>query len=1066
MFGLGRLLALILLFWAGLATGRAEALPDAEFLSLCAGERGYVVPQTLKKALADGANVNFTGPRGMTPLMAFVSAHREADREALAALKVLLAAGPNLEAHSEEGGTALGYAILNQAGPRVISALLTAGAEVGTPIGPQGSGLPPLLLAAGLEPDPLVSALLWIDGAGREFQENRRELLAQAEGRPEVLRLLTGALEADSEEGLPYFTATPADPGLRERLKEMDDQFRPPRNEEDAWLDYLQWQIDLPTNLGARRELFGRTETEAWIDEYTLRLTAAEPGLAPRPRDRIILPGPRPSGAAIDALAAADRQVIVLLYDENLLVAYEKDSGRELWRRRPNGPTRIMPVGRLVLAATAWGGGLGEALVLDPLTGAVLLELPDLDAPKWIVDAGRRALIISTDLTLDILDLNSWKSRRWTWHELLNTQGWDEASRMARTFQNTILTEYGEGLDEEGRFARPGGDLFHPPPPPSRAALDRIRASLMARGYTSELVILAAEKKSQPSFIVGPACRDACGRAEAATSLVLVNPARNRLDYLAIPGPADAPQYLTRGHLAASEEEARIQFSPDGALLAVTEDTGAVHFFNARTQGRHLGVIPHHTALAEGAAVGDLRLLALLADDQPPLALFYDPADDRHFLVEANPNGVWPQPLDPGTGIGLTAWAATAAGHWAAGLSDGSLWLMSPDRPAPSLLAAPPGAPWSALAFSGDGRTLAAASGREVRLFRGGRPEHKSTLAGEVGRLALDPSGRWLWAGLTFSGNAPNPALVEGRFSIGRPALAMVDWNAPGHPLYKAAIGPVLALRPSTGGVMAIIDPTATEAALVAEDPAPEQDEDEALDQDYTPVGEDKPRGPARTAERWLRGRADLWPFDQLRPTGILSLHRPGRLFAGLTQTELFHQEKDPDRPYFMLSREGLTSRRPGRLTAGDHQRRLSPAAFDSSGRLAAFPELDGGSLHVFNLASGRKIAHGPAGDPEGLLGAAFLQGSSRILTFGQGGLVRLWSLKESRPLLTWAFAEGGRWAAVTPEGLFDASHPNETDHILRSVGRSPALPLYSFAGDSLRPGLSASLLSRSPSAD
>jgi hypothetical protein len=778
-------------------------------------------------------------------------------------------------------------------------------------------------------------------------------------------------------------------------------------------------------------------------------------------------------------VAVADRQVVVLVYAENLIVAYEKDSGRELWRRRPSGPTRIMPAGRLVLAATAWGGGLGEALVLEPLTGAVLLTLSELDDPKWIVDAGRRALIISTDLTLDILDLSSWKSRHWSWHDFLDRQGWDEASLSARTHQNRILAEYGESLDEEGRFTRPGGDLFLPPPPPGRAVLDRARLSLRARGYIGEPVLLAAEKKSHPSFVLGPACRDACSREEAAASLVLVNPARNRLDHLTVPGTS-GEQPLPRGLLAFSGAEARLEFSPGGALLAAAEDTGAVHFFNAWNQGRHLGTIPAHTGLAEGIAASDLNLLALLADDQPPLALFHDPAGDRHFLAEAGPGGALrPRPLDPGTGVGLTAWAATASGHWAVGLSDGSLWLMAPGRPAPSLLAAPSGALWSALAFSGDNRTLAAASGRELRLFKAGRPEpFKPSLAGEVTHLALDPGGRWLWAALTFSGNAPNPALVEGQFSAGRPALALVDLNSPGYALYKAIGGPVLTLGHDRGGALALVDLDASGQSLAAEVPAPgpghEQgevlDEDEALpDEDELPLAEDAPRRSlARAADRWVRGRAALWPFDHLRPTGLISLYKPGRLFAGLTSAELFHQERDPDRPYFTLGREGLADRRPGRLKADDHQRRLSPAAFDSSGRLAVFPELDGGSFHVFSLATGRKIANGRPGDPEGLLGAAFFRDPSRLLTFGRGGLVRLWSLKEpqSRPLLTWAFAEGGRWAAVTPEGLFDASHPEESDHILRSVGRSPALPLHSFAEDSLRPGLSAAFYGPSPSAD
>ncbi|MDR2935195.1 MAG: hypothetical protein LBV70_04865, partial [Candidatus Adiutrix sp.] len=708
--------ALAGLFWAGLAAGQAAASSDEEFLSLCAGEKGHAAPLTLKKALAEGANVNFAGPRGRTPLMAFVSAHRETYREALDGLKVILAAGPNLEAKSEEGGTALGYAILNRAGPRVIAALLAAGAEAQTPIGPQG-GLPPLWLAAGLEPDPLVSALLWAGGAGRDGRAARNELLAQAGRQPEVLRLLKGALEADGEEGLPLFTAAPPDPALKARLKELDARLRPPRNSAEAWLDYIQWQIDLPLNVSARRDLFGQTEASAWLDEYAFRLAWAVPGPEHRPRDRVILPGPRPAGAALTAtLAAAERQVLVLVHAGNLMVAYETASGRELWRRRSGGPTQILPVGRLLLAATAWSGGLGEAVVLEPLTGTVLLTLTDLDDPKWIMDAGRRALIISTDFSLDIFDLSAWKNRRWSWRDILDRQDWDEARRSARTLQNKILADYGESLDDEGRFTRPGGTLFQAAPVPGRDMLDLARASLNSRGYSGEPAPLAVERNNRPAFILGPACQDLCGPEESASPLILVNPVHNRLDALTVPGPA-GERVLTQGRLTASKADSRFEFSPDGTLLAATEDTGAIHFFAARNQGRYLGTLPPQARLAAGGTddllVRDLRLLALLTDDQTPMALFHAPAKDRHFLAKIGLGGgfLHIRPLEPGAGVELAAWAATPAGHWAAGLKDGGLWLLSPGQPAPVLLATPPRAAWSALAFSGDGQTLAAASG-------------------------------------------------------------------------------------------------------------------------------------------------------------------------------------------------------------------------------------------------------------------------------------------------------------------------------------------------------------------
>ena len=1004
--------ALAGLFWA--SASQSAALAEAEFLSLAAGERGHVSPTALKKALAGGANVNFVGPRGLTPLMAFVSAHRETDREALAGLNVILAAGPDLEARSEEGGTALGYAILNRAGPRVIAALLAAGAKARTPLGPQGD-LTPLFLAAGLEPDPLVSALLWAHGAGHGLPGS--ELLEQAKHQPEVLRILKGALEADDEEDMPLFTTAPPDQNLRARIKELETRLRPPRYAED--IDYLQWQIDLPLNVAARRELFGRTEPEAWLDEYAFRLNAAGPGPPPKPspRDRVIFPGPRPDETVQEALAAAGRRVAILVYPSGLMVAHETASGRELWRRRPDGPTQLLPVGRLLLAATAWSGGLGEAVVLEPLTGAALLTLIDLDDPKWTVDAGRRALIISTDLTLDIFDLSAWKNHRWSWQTLLENQSWDEARRSARAMQNQVLAEYGENLDEEGRFTRPGsGSLFQPAPVPGRLMMDRARASLKARGYGGDLSPIAVEKIPPPVFVLGPACPAACGPDEADTPLILVNPVSNRLDALTVTEPAGG-RPLTRGRLAESEG---LKFSPGGTFLAATEDTGGIRFFAARDKGRYLGALPPQTRLTrdENAHIllRDLRLQAILTDDQSPLLLFNDPAEDRALLAEADLAGtaLIPRPLEPGNAAGLAAFAATPAGQWAAGLTDGGLWLLRPGQPAPVHLAAE--GPFSALAFSGDGRTLAAATGPNIRLFKGGRPEPlELTLTGEVAGLALDQGGRWLWAALT----APAAGGSE-RF-----ALALVDLSGQGPPLYQPTLGRVLALNYGQGRVVALVE---------------------------APPNQLEPKTLEPTARfSWARGRAEILIFDQQRLAGQTAMNLPDRLFAGLSSREIFHQEIN--RPFAALGRLSLDDHRPGRLTSAGRGRRLGPASFDLSGRLAVFPELDGGSFYVYNLASGREITRGRDGDPEGLLGATFLKDPSLLLTFGRGGLIRLWSLKGAEPrlLLTWTFTLDGRWAVVDPRGLFDSNDPGGLDHILWSVGRGPARPLNSL--DNFRPG-------------
>ncbi|MDR3038670.1 MAG: hypothetical protein LBV21_05220 [Candidatus Adiutrix sp.] len=1052
-------LAAVWLLGLGPAARPAAALTNEEFLSLCAGEKGRADPLALRRALAAGADVNFTGPKGLTPLMAFVGAHRDADREALAGLRVLLAAGADLTARGEEGGTALSYAILRRSGPRFISALLAAGAPADGPVGPRGE-VTALLLAAGLEPDPLVSALLLAAGASAEAPDLPR--LADRNPNPRVARFLENARRAapGRAEGLPLFAEVPADPALRAGLKEMDALARAPKGAETemAWLDYLKWQIDLPLNVAARREIFGRTEAEAWLDEYAFYLTAtADPaqGLPAEriPRDRIIIPGREPTPGADDAVAVNDRRVVILRYGRQLLVAYETATGRELWRRRPGGATHFFLVDRVLLTATPWGGGFGEAVVLDPLTGAPLLTLTGLDDPKWTVDAGRRAFIISTDYSLDIFDLASWKNRHWSWAELLDHLPWDEARRAARTRQNEILAQYGETLNDEGRFARHSQDLFQPNPAPGRAMLAKARASLKSRGYDFDLVPLAVERKNYrpPVFMLGPACPEICGRAEAATPLMLVNETRNRLDALIVP-TKNGGRALTRGDLAASvPEDGRprppLEFSPGGALVAVTEATGDLHFFAAREQGRFLGTLPGRDRLgaeARAPEVKDLRLKAVLDDDLTgkPLVLFRNPKrEDETILAEPDltRGGSNARRIDLfHEAAGLTAFAVSRDDQLAVALADGGLWRIAPNKAGPVQAVEPGGPRWSALAFSGDGRLLAAAAGGDIHLLTSGQPARKVTLAAEaVSRLALDQSGRFLWAALEGYTDGPDRS----------PALALVDLSGATPPVYHKTGGRVLALRPDGPGGRAV--------AVVEAPPPPDEAEPRAL-------------GPPAVT-RWAKGRADLIFFDQLRAVGSegRGLYDRAMKFVGLAPdgSGLFHQEAPPDRPFVSLSREEAADRRTERLESYRPQGALGEAAFDASGRLAVFPEAGGGGFYIHNLATARQIAFQAdrSGDTEGLLGAAFLKGGSRLVTFGRQGVLRLWDLRgaEPRQLLAWVFLEYGHWAAVRPDGLFDADQPESLKGLYWTTAKIPArtLALSHLAEDCLRPGLSAEIL-------
>lgn len=149
---------------ATLCPAPLAAMSNDDFLNLCAETDLPGQADAIKKAIDGGADVNYTGPEGLTPLMVFVAGHNDGDWQVVASVRALLKAGSNVNSRSREGGTALTYAVLHKAGPRIISTLIQHGAEVNQGVSGRG-GLTPLMLAASLEPDPIISALLLAAGA-------------------------------------------------------------------------------------------------------------------------------------------------------------------------------------------------------------------------------------------------------------------------------------------------------------------------------------------------------------------------------------------------------------------------------------------------------------------------------------------------------------------------------------------------------------------------------------------------------------------------------------------------------------------------------------------------------------------------------------------------------------------------------------------------------------------------------------------------------------------------------------------------------------------------------------
>ncbi len=745
-----RALFIILALTLFRAPAPASALTDEEFLELCAGQRGPSGAAAIKKAIDSGADVNFVGPGGITPLMVFVSSHQDGDWQAVSGLRILLKAGAEVNARSQDGGTALSYAALNKAGPRIISTLIQHGADVNQGV-QAGGGVTPLMIAASLDPDPVVSALLLAAGARTDVvaeRDGRSTTLleiAQQNPNPRVRRFIEAMVKRSggSPPGPPLFADLPDDPGLREEIVGLDGEVRRLIGQDNwlGWLSYIKWQIDLAGNVEMRRASFGNTLTQAWLNEYRFYLEAlAESGArgAYLPPDgnpaRLVVQGSWPgrTGGVLDIISAYNRRIIIMRRsDHGGLVGYERSSGRELWRYTPSalsgfyligglaaeppasgdGPAETgrpkpepssearpatnqaaaqpaapsrPPGAPLLLVTSHWGDRFGDAALLDPLNGTVLLELPPLDSPKWTVDAQNRVLAISTDYSLDIFDLSSLQNDRHSWFSYLESHSWDEARLEARAEQNKLLAPFDLELDDQGRFKVDNNDLFQPPSQPDPERLEQALEALKGYNYEPlELMALDRRNLRGHNFVLGPKCLGDCQPADLDTPLFLLSRAQNRIDTLMVDN--DPEKILTRGLLgwtrgAAGNLEPLITFSPGGVTLAVTEAGGDLYFFSITQNGRYLGGLPARTILdpAGGVELKEARLLAILDDEASgrPLCAFALPGREAPaaFVALIDLDG---QKVDstfrprPGAAKALTAFALSPADHWAVALAGG-----------------------------------------------------------------------------------------------------------------------------------------------------------------------------------------------------------------------------------------------------------------------------------------------------------------------------------------------------------------------------------------------------------
>ncbi len=238
---------------------------------------------------------------------------------------------------------------------------------------------------------------------------------------------------------------------------------------------------------------------------------------------------------------------------------------------------------------------------------------------------------------------------------------------------------------------------------------------------------------------------------------------------------------------------------------------------------------------------------------------------------------------------------------------------------------------------------------------------------------------------------------------------------------------------------------------------------------------------------RWRQGRTDIIKFDHLRPAGSeenRGRYDPELSFVGLSPDlgSFYYQELSPSRAFVNLGRASVGTRQAEGLESFTYRSRIGSAAFSRDGRLALLPERGrggqedddwpyqaAGAFYIYDQDSGREVAYmsDRTRHPAGLRGAAFLNDSARVLSFGRDGGVRLWDLKNSRPvnLLSWFFSPNGNWVLVDDEGRFDSPAPGHLDgfHWVVAGSGQPALPLASTFRDYYQPRLAALVQARWP---
>ena len=1011
------------------------ALSGDEFLALCAESGPESIP-AVRQAIEEGAEVNYVGPGGLRPLMVFVGSHSEAELETASALRAFLAAGADLNAQNDDGATALSFAVLRRSGPRLISLLLRNGADPNLGVSARG-GLTPLMIAAGVEPDPLVSALLLAAGARTDIKVDSQGQnlglieLAERNPNPKVTRFIESAVKKSRVEGgLPLFAEIPADPDLRTRIKNLDQRIRAQLKPDDwlSWLAYIKWQTEVDAAVDLRHSVFGNPPFEAWINEYVHYLSSLEESASPSAlavradasSAKLIFQGDWAPDDWADFLAVAGREIIVVgRPGQGAVTAYRRATGEELWRYAPSVLSGLdlvkSPAGEeLLLAASHWGGGFGDAALLEANSGAVLWELPALDNPRWTFSPDGGTLIVSTDYSLNLFDLRGRVRSAHSWFDLLEFKPWQDALAEARAQQNRLLAPLGLTLSEDGLFNYGHRFLFQGGPRPDHLMLAQSRQALAAHDYNN-LEVLAVGPSGNV-FILGPACGENCGAREYATPLFLADKKENLVDGLSVAG-----RLLAAGELAWIEKNGRrrpqLAFSPGGELLALGTAEGDLHFFSVFKGGSHLGALPASSLVDKdsGRSAKDFSLAAILDDaagGKPfcALALKSNP-DALPLIVEIDLAGQSASesfsPL-PGRLRKLSAFAAYETESWAAALADGELWLVQPQRGTAEKIDVPPKLEWTALALADEGRRLVAVE-KTGGLFiceAGRAPRRLALPLRDIRHLALNGEGTLAWA-------AAEEQAGEGRSG---PALALVDLSGDKPPLVRPLKGIILSLRYSP----------AADYAVAVEDSPP--------DSGNIQFG-------AAPVERWSQGRADIIKFDHLQKDENQNVfYDPRKNFVGLGPdlSTLIFQHIQPSQAFVNLGRETLKSRETSEMDSSVYQARLGPAAFSADGRLALLPEVGrggdgknslfkiGGAFFLYDLLSGREM--GAMTDrrlhPEGLASAFLIDGGRRAVTAGWDGSVRLWDLSRAKAdnILTWVWLEENNWLTVDKNGRFDTA--------------------------------------------